>query len=41
MRLRIQYAPNAMPRMKAASITSNACVDAPKPSVSMRIHVTS
>ncbi len=41
MRLRIQKAPSDMPRMKAASITSKACVEAPRPSVSMRIQVIS
>jgi hypothetical protein len=30
-----------MPKMNAASMASNECVDAPSPSESMRIHVIS
>jgi hypothetical protein len=40
-RLRSQNAPMDMPRMNAASITSKECVEAPRPSESMRIHVIS
>jgi hypothetical protein len=41
MRLRNQKAPSDIARMNAASMTSNEWVEAPSPSVSMRIQVIS
>ena len=41
MRRRIHKPPSASPRMNALSISSKACVDAPRTSASMRIQTTS
>ena len=37
MRLRIQSPPQARPKMKALSISSNECVELPSTRLSMRI----
>ena len=41
MRRRTARPPSAKPRMKAASISSNECVDAPSTSESIRIQLIS